>query len=261
MTDFKSIKPELKESGELLWLNFNRPKANILDAAMMSELSYALNAHKDDKNLKMVVLQGSGGHFSFGASIEEHKSENVATMLKSFHALARQIASFPVPVASLIEGQCLGGAFEIALCTHFAFATPNAIMACPEIKLGVFPPVLAAIGAQKLGCSWAEKLLLSGCNMIAGEGVASGFISKIFTDSEPDKSLLAWFKENLQPLSAFSLRQATKAMRKGSQICEQLDSTLNELEVQYLEELTAGHDGKEGILSFIEKRKLVWSNC
>ncbi|MBZ5522125.1 MAG: enoyl-CoA hydratase/isomerase family protein, partial [Acidobacteriia bacterium] len=51
---------------------------------------------------------------------------------------------YPVPVAALVEGRCLGGAFELALCCHFVFAARSAVFACPEIKLGVFPPVLAA---------------------------------------------------------------------------------------------------------------------
>ena len=257
----RSIKLQLLENGEILWLTLNKPKGNILNAAMMSELIYSLKVNKDNRNLKMVILQGSGGNFSFGASIEEHRPENVSSMLKIFHSLVRQVAGFPVPVACLIEGQCLGGAFEVALCSHFVFVTSDSIMACPEIKLGVFPPVLAAIGTCKLGSSWTLKLMLTGCNIPVKEALACGFVNKIIKDNEPNKIVIDWFKKNLQQLSAFSLRQATKALNKSSKIIEQLETNLKEVEKQYLKELMAGYDSNEGILSYIEKRKPVWRNC
>ena len=156
---FETIKLQLLENNEILWLTLNKPKANILNKIMMEELLYSLEAYKDNQNLKMVVFHGAGGNFSFGASIKEHMPENVEKMLKIFHNLARFIAKFPIPVVSLIEGQCLGAGFEIALCSHLVFATPNSIIACPEIKLGVFPPILASLGDHKLGNSLTLKLM------------------------------------------------------------------------------------------------------
>ena len=117
---------ERLDDGAVLDLRLNRPKANILDAAMMAVLAAELTAAVSDKDLKLVVIRGTGGHFSFGASVEEHRKEQAPAMLAGFHALIRQLGHFPVPVAALIEGQCLGGAFELVLVCHLLFATPNA---------------------------------------------------------------------------------------------------------------------------------------
>ena len=156
---------QLVEGGTLLEIVLDQPKGNVADlAAMMAEISTALGAHDAERpTLRMVLLRGAGGHFSYGASIEEHRKEHAPALLAAFHRLIRQLAAYPVPVAALVEGQCLGGGFELdprlPLPLRHARRPDSAV---PEIKLGVFPPVLAAIGARQLGGLAAERLLLTG---------------------------------------------------------------------------------------------------
>ena len=114
-------------------------------------LSAALDAHRDARDLKLVVLRGAGGNFSFGASVEEHRKDQAPAMLAGFHRFIRRLSAYPVPTAALVEGNCLGGGFEVAICCHFLLATAGARFACPEIKLGVFPPVLATLGPHRFG--------------------------------------------------------------------------------------------------------------
>ena len=149
--DAPIVNAALIEDGTLLRLELNQPKGNVLTLAMMQALSKELDAQKDNTHLRAVIVRGAGKHFSFGASVEEHKKEQAPSMLAGFHAMIRQVAAYPVPVIALVEGSCLGGSFELILACHMVFASPSAALGCPEIKLGVFPPVLAAIGAQRLG--------------------------------------------------------------------------------------------------------------
>jgi cyclohexa-1,5-dienecarbonyl-CoA hydratase len=95
-------------------------------------------------------------------------------MLAGFHAMIRQVAAYPVPIAALVEGSCLGGAFELILACHFVFAAPSAVLGCPEIKLGVFPPVLAAIGSHRLGGPLAERLVMTGASIDAAVAERAG---------------------------------------------------------------------------------------
>ena len=144
------VNSTLLEEGTLLRLMLDRPKANILTLAMMNALSEALSAHKDNPHLRLVVIHGAGNHFSFGASVEEHQKEQAPSMLTGFHAMIRQVAGYPVPIAALVEGSCLGGAFELILACHLVFASPTASFGCPEIKLGVFYKGIVT------GCSCAD---------------------------------------------------------------------------------------------------------
>ena len=248
------------EDGAVLDLRLNRPKANILDAAMMAALSAELTAAVGDKDLKLVVLRGTGGHFSFGASVEEHQKAQAPGMLAGFHALIRQLGHFPVPVAALIEGQCLGGAFEVVLVCHLLFATPNAQLGCPEIRLGVLPPVLAAVGAQRLGGALAERLLLTGASLPAAEAQQHGLLTILDGEVPPLDQVLAWYRKHLAGLSAFALRQGTKAIRQGSGLFAALDGGLAEAEALYLREILPSHDGNEGIDAFLARRPAKWVN-
>jgi cyclohexa-1,5-dienecarbonyl-CoA hydratase len=254
------VNASLLEDGTLLRLVLDRPKGNVLTSEMMRALAEALAVQNSNPHLRMVFIRGAGNHFSFGASVEEHRKEQAPSMLAGFHAMIRQVAAYPVPIAALVEGSCLGGAFELILACHFVFAAPSANFGCPEIKLGVFPPVLAAIGAQRLGGPLAEKLIVTGATIDAAAAEKAGLVSAIFSTGNSEEELLDWYRKNLRPLSAFSIRQANKAARIGSGLVAALQTPLEKIERQYVDEVLAGNDGNEGIAAFIERRKPVWKD-
>jgi len=254
------VNATLLEDGTLLKLVLNRPKGNVLTLEMMKALSEALETHGSNPHLRMVFIRGAGNHFSFGASVEEHKKEQAPSMLAGFHAMIRQVAAYPTPIAALVEGSCLGGAFELILACRFVFAAPSANFGCPEIKLGVFPPVLAAIGAHRLGGPLAERLIVTGASIDAAAAEKAGMVSAIFTGDNPEEELIKWYQKNLRPLSAFSIRQGSRVARIGSGLIAALQEPLEQIEQQYVKEVLASHDGNEGIDSFIERRKPVWKD-
>jgi cyclohexa-1,5-dienecarbonyl-CoA hydratase len=254
------VNATLQEDGTLLRLVLDRPKGNVLTLEMMNALSEALAAHKSNPHVRMVFIRGAGNHFSFGASVEEHRKEQAPSMLAGFHAMIRQVAAYPVPIAALVEGSCLGGAFELILACHFVFAAPSANLGCPEIKLGVFPPVLAAIGAQRLGGPLAERLILTGSTIDAAAAEKAGLVSAIFAGGNPEEELIEWYRKNLRPLSAFAIRQGSRVTRIGSGLFEALREPLDKIERQYVNEVLASNDGNEGIAAFIERRKPLWKD-
>lgn len=252
---------ESLEDGAVLALTLNQPKANIITGEMLKALSTALSAHEDDRNLKLVTLRGAGSHFSFGASIEEHRKDEAPAMLETLHRTVRQMVTYPAPIAALVDGRCLGGGFELVLCCHFVFATQRALFACPEIKLAVFPPVLSVLGPIRLGPNTSERLVLTGANMTAEEGKAIGFCTAVVqTGAELDAAVLAWYGEYLKPLSAFAIRQGTKAARRASGLSAAVGDLLDAAEKQYVAEVLSSHDGNEGIEAFIAKRPPTWKN-
>ncbi|MCC6522717.1 MAG: enoyl-CoA hydratase/isomerase family protein [Polyangiaceae bacterium] len=255
---YETIEVRRLEEGRVLALALAQPKANILSMAMMEELARALDAHANERALRLVVLSGQGSHFSFGASVPEHRAAEAPRMLATFHALARRIGSYPVPVAAAVEGKCLGGAFELVLASHFVFARADAVFACPEVKLGVFPPVLAALGQLRLG-PLGEQLLIAGSELTAERGHAVGFVTSLVpAGASAVDAVLAWYRLNLAPLSAFALREATAAARQGSGVAAALGAPLAAAEQRYLERIVTSADGNEGIQAFLERRAPRW---
>lgn len=255
------LRAELREDGTALRVLLDRPKGNVLDRAMLSALADVLRAHRELPALRLVYLRGAGGQFSYGASVEEHRRDQAADLLATFHGLVRELAAYPVPVAALVEGRCLGGAFELVLCCHLLFAAPDAVFGCPEIKLGVFPPVLAALGPRRLGDALAERLILTGDELDAAEARRLGLLGAIFDQGDPEEALLAWYRARLRPLSAFALRQATLAIREASGLLAALEAPLQAAEQRYLSKVLASHDGNEGIEAFLERRPPHWKDA
>jgi len=254
MNQVLGISTEL--DGALLRLSLNRPKANIVDAEMIAALDAAFSNYANDANLKAVLVEAEGPHFSFGASVEEHLPESCAEMLKSLHALVRRMLGFPVPVLVAVRGQCLGGGLEVAMAGHMIFATPEANLGQPEMVLGVFAPAASCLMPERLGQAQAEDLLYSGRSVGGTDALAMGLVDTL--DPDPAAAAIAWVDTHLKPKSASSLRLAVKAARAG--FVRRMIARLDEVEALYLDELMSTRDAVEGLEAFLEKRPAKWAN-
>ncbi len=262
LTEPPVVRVDRLADGRVLRLVLDSPKGNILTMRMMGELREALAAHRDDGSLKLVLLRGAGGTFSYGASVPEHRRERASSMLAMFCDLVRDIATHPAPVAALIEGRCMGGAFELALACHFLFATPAAVMGCPEVRLGVVPPVLAVLGPRRMGGALAERLLVTGADLDAEGADRAGLLTDLVpAGMDAESFALDWYRRTLAPLSAFTLREATGAAREASGLIAAVGGPLEAAERRYLERMLPSHDGNEGIEAFIEKRAPHWMDA
>lgn len=250
------LKVWLEKDDRLLRLRLARPKANIVDAAMISALQAALKEHLPRPRLRGVLLDAEGPHFSFGASVEEHLPGSCAQMLKSLHALIVQLLESPVPVLVAVRGQCLGGGLEVAAAGNLIFAAPGAMLGQPEIKIGVFAPAASCLLPARIGKAHAEDLLFSGRSIAAEEAFRIGLVTAVVED--PEQAAAAYFDEHLAGLSASSLRFAVRAARGGA--LEEIKTKIAAVEKLYLKELMATHDAVEGLNAFLGKRPPAWED-
>lgn len=248
------LKTWFEADGRLLRLRLNRPKANLIDAAMIAALDAALARHGGDDQLGAVLLDAEGPHFSFGASVEEHMPEQCAAMLAGLHGLVARMIEFPVPLLVAVRGQCLGGGLEVALAGHLMFVAPDAALGQPEMKLGVFAPAASCLLPELVGPQRALDLLVSGRSITGTQAVAMGIACEAAAD--PERAALAYFEEQLRPKSASSLRYAVKAARLD--YVARVKDKIRAVERLYLEELMATHDAVAGLEAFIAKRPPQW---
>ncbi|RPI19297.1 MAG: cyclohexa-1,5-dienecarbonyl-CoA hydratase [Ignavibacteriae bacterium] len=253
------IKLDYLQNDSVAHIVLNAPKGNVLDAVMMNELTEVFSELKTNNNIKVITFEGEGNHFSFGASVDEHKKELAAAMLKSFHELFYNIINLSIPTIAKISGQCLGGGLELALICNFLFADKTAKLGQPEIILGVFPPPASVILPLKIGSAKAEEILLTGKTISADEAKAIGIVNEVFENKNIlENSVNEFIEKNLLPKSASSLRYAVKAARSNFNCV--LRDNLKVLESLYVNKLMETNDANEGINSFLEKRKPVWQN-
>jgi cyclohexa-1,5-dienecarbonyl-CoA hydratase len=244
----------LDEGGTLLRLRLARPKANVIDAAMIAALDRALAEHLAAPGLLGVLIDAEGPNFSFGASVEEHLPGSCAAMLKSLHAVLLHLVASPVPVLVAARGQCLGGGLELALAGTLLFVASDAKLGQPEIKLGVFAPAASCLLPERIGRAQADELLLSGRSVGAAEAQNIGLVTAVAED--PEAAALAWFRQHLAGKSAAALRCAVRAARHD--FVERVRTKLVRVEALYLDELMATRDAVEGLEAFLAKRPPRW---
>jgi cyclohexa-1,5-dienecarbonyl-CoA hydratase len=242
----------------MLRLIIDRPKGNVFNGALMAELQTAVEAAPASPKLRLITLEAAGEQFSFGAAVEEHTADKVEAMLEQLNALILAIARSPVPVAALVQGKCLGGAFEVVLAAHFIFATQDARLGVPEIRLGVFPPAAAELLPARVGQATAERWILSGEEVPAEEAHRLGLIHRLYAADYLRRGVDEWFAVSLAQYSASSLRHAVAASR--ARMLDGLAEGLAARARDYLK-LLPTHDANEGIAAFMERRRPQWRDA
>ena len=250
------LKTWIERDGALLRLRLARPKANIVDAAMIAALRGAFDAHRGNSGILAVLVDAEGPHFSFGASVEEHLAERCAAMLASLHALILAMLEWPLPILVAVKGQCLGGGLELALGGSLIFAASDAKLGQPEIQLGVFAPAASCLLPPRIGQAAAEDLLFSGRSVGADEALRLGLVTSVSAD--PEAAALAYFDQHLAGKSASSLACAVAAARGG--YLPEVRRRINEVERLYLNRLMQTRDANEGLAAFIAKRPPKWEH-
>jgi cyclohexa-1,5-dienecarbonyl-CoA hydratase len=257
--EHKLIGVERHFEGAVLKIVLNAPKANVLEAAMLNEILAALQDLWEDNALKLVVFEGAGKHFSFGASVPEHTKDKAAMMLRYFHSVFHLLVRLAVPTMAVVRGQCLGGGMELALFCNIIVADRTAMFGQPEIILGVFPPPASIMLPLKVGQGYSDDLVLTGRSIDATEAHRIGLVNLLVDDGQDAwETATPWIEQHIIPKSAASLRIANQAVRKN--FFRRLWEDLPRMEALYLKDLMETHDANEGINAFLERRKPEWKN-
>ncbi len=237
----------------------NRPdKRNALNAVVRREMVEALDALRDDGDVRVVVITGAGEKaFIAGADIGEFAER---TPLEQREAMAGRrlfeaIAEFPKPTIAMINGYALGGGCEVALACDLRIAARSARLGQPEIKLGIIP---GGGGTQRLprlvGLGRAMRLILTGEMIDAEEAERIGLVDIVVDDAQ----LAACTAEVARTMAGYSpvaLELAKSAVRAT------LEMPLS-AGLRYERELFitafASEDKQEGVAAFLEKRAPVF---
>lgn len=235
-------------------ITINRPdKLNALNSKVLSELSEAIKTAESDRDVKAVILTGSGEKaFVAGADIKELSSlnrEQGEKLAARGQTIFSAIENCGKPVIAVVNGYALGGGAELAMACHVRIATSNALFGLPEVSLGLIP---GYGGTQRLpqlvGKSKAMEMILTGGQLKADEALKFGLVNLV---AESDEAMNEAYK-----LAGKMVKNGPVAISKAIAAVNASSKTDGYArEAMLFGELCTTEDFKEGTTAFLEKRK------
>jgi methylglutaconyl-CoA hydratase len=242
-------------------ITLNRPdKRNAISFELIDDLLAALK-EVEASNTIVLVLTGAGKAFSSGMDLDNLKAligrspeENLKdseTMVRLF----RSLYEFPKVTIAAVNGAAIAGGTGLALLCDFTLAVPEAKFGYTEVRIGFVPAIVSTFLLRQVGEKQARDLLLTGRIIGAEEAARMGLVNEIVA---PDK-LMSRARElatQLMENSPTSLRATKKLLSDHSraELDTQIESALRENAA-----IRNTADFREGVTSFLEKRKPTWS--
>ncbi len=265
LPDTKALILEPRGSVLTIWLN--RPEArNALSAEMVDELGAVLDATRDDRRLRTIILRGKGGFFCAGGDIKGFKSDlqggapdrdDVARGNRSFGDLMIKLNEQPQAVIILVEGAAIGGGLGLACVGDVTIVTRDARFRLSETSLGIPPAQIAPFVTERVGLTQARRLMLTGARFTGEEAVHYGIGHILAEDAADLEAKLAQVLEQIA-LCAPGANAVTKGI---------VFETTRRPRPQALDFASRGfadcmlsEEGREGVAAFVEKRKPSWAN-
>lgn len=247
---------------KIAYVTLNRPKVlNALNRQTMDELRDIFLDIRHRSDAMAVILTGSGEKaFVAGADINELATQTPLqgkdTSHRGQHVL-EIIETLGKPVLAAINGFALGGGCELAMACHLRFASDNAKLGQPEVKLGL---IAGYGGTQRLvrlvGLGRALELLLSGEQISAQRAAEIGLVNRVYPQADLIKESEAYLQKVIAN-GPIAVRLSIEAAVRGSQMT--LAEGLN-LEATMFGLVCTTEDMKEGTRAFIEKRTANFQN-
>ena len=240
----------------VLWFRLNRPEAlNAINEDVVKAFKELVNRVKKEKDIRVVIITGSGKAFCAGADIRMFSESDFFRARKIIEEMGRildEMEDLDVPVIAAVNGYALGGGCEIAMACDIIVASENASFGQPEINLGIIPGLGGTQRFSRLiGWKRAMELCLTGERISAEEAEKLGIVNKV-VPAEKLESEVERLAEVIKSKSPYAVGFIKQAVNRGYKM-ELKDALQYERDLFALSFAT--EDAKEGIKAFVEKRK------
>lgn len=194
MSAYETI--EIERAGSLLQVRLNRPRAyNAFSPILIKELADAVKSAGEDDSVRCIAISGRGGNFSAGYDLAEfikHHTDAPPQAMREAIRLGNELCwsiwKSHKPVIAVVEGYCLGGAFELAMACDFVFSSTTGKFGEPEIRVADAPPFI--ISPWVMSMRAAKDLLLTGDIIDAERADRIGLLTGVHKPEELDKAVI-----------------------------------------------------------------------
>jgi methylglutaconyl-CoA hydratase len=258
---YKTLQIAVQYGVGVIWMN--RPEVrNAFNETMIAELTQAFKAADADKNLRAVVLAGHGPAFCAGADLNWMKKMS-GYSVKENHADAMVLAAMlntiymmKKPTVARVHGPVFAGGMGLVAACDIAIAAQDSEFCLSEVKLGLIASTISPYVVAAMGERHARRYFLSGERFTAAEAFRIGLVHDIVPMAELDASVNALLGHLLaaSPAAIAASKELIRAVARAP-----IDQKMVADTAARIAAARTSADGKEGIRSFLEKRKPAWA--
>lgn len=242
-------------------LILDRPeKHNAFDDVLIADLTRALEILNGDMSIRVVVLAAEGLSFSAGGDLawmQRAAKYDAAQNLADAQVLAKLMATLDgmsKPTIAAVQGPAYGGGCGLIAACDIAIATPAAIFALTEVRLGLIPAVIGPYVIRAIGQRQARRLFLTAERFSAAEALRIGFIHEVTTAND--------LQSAVDKTVNLLLQGGPKALGEAKKLIQELAGSEGQNSANSMAKKIATirqtPEGREGIAAFLEKRKPAW---
>ncbi len=239
-------------------ITLNRPESlNTFDGRMARELDNALQEFDLDRDVRVIIVRGSGKVFCAGIDVKELSGKNAMEYREWVEKMEKPfitISKMRTPVIAQVHGVAAANGMGLLAAADLAIVSEDARMGLTAIKVGLncVGPVVAV--ARSVGRKKALEMLLYGDLISASEALALGLINRVVPLDQLDEETVTWAAALAQK-SPIAVRMAKEAFYASEDMdYEKQFAYMNEIFAR----LCTTEDAKEGVAAFLEKRKPEW---
>jgi len=260
MESLSNIKIKILDK-EIASIIIDEPKTyNALSFKNLNDLIKVFKKFDNDKNIKVIIIEGAGKGFSAGHNLKEVNGlKNRTKYQKLFNLCSKlmlQIVEGKKPVIAKVHGAAFAAGCQLVASCDLAYSTNDAIFATPGVNIGLFCSTPMVAVSRKVNRKRLMKMLLTGEPIKANYAKEIGLINDHFSKSKLDKEVLK--------LSKKIASKSNLTIKIGKQtFYKQLEMPLRKAYAYTSKMMTQNMmavDAKEGISAFLEKRKPIWKN-
>lgn len=251
---------KLDLDGEIGIITLNRPdKRNAISPAMIDDLLGVLDEAERGPAC-VVILTGAGKAFCAGMDLEALRElasqthEQHVADAERMGKMFRRVYSFPKPLIAAVNGAAIAGGTGLATLADFTLAVPEAKFGYTEARIGFLPAVVSVFLLRQVGEKITRELLLTGKIFDAAEAHRLGLVTQLV----PQEKLMESARELAQSLiasSPTSLRLTKRIILRWNE--KEIERDLD-IAIRESAEIRRTADFREGLASFLEKRKPEW---
>lgn len=253
---------QVERRGAAAWLWLNRPELrNALNGEVQDALGGALDELERDRSARVLVLAGRGQAFCAGGDLSRMEQASRMTKARSkaeagrFAKLLYRMHTFPKPLIARVHGPAFAGGMGLAAACDLVVAAEEAEFCLPEVRIGLVPAMISPYVVRAMGEQQARRYILTGERLGAREAHRIGFVHECVAAAELD-ARVEKYAALLAQAGPQALARSKKLLAKVGKAA--ISPKLAAETAAVLADVRAGDEAREGIRSFLEKRRPGW---